>query len=875
VNDQLQSSAQPRAAVSAVLGPTNTGKTYLAMDRMLGHASGMIGFPLRLLARENYDKVVRAKGEGAAALITGEEKIVPANPKYFVCTVESMPVDRAVAFLAVDEIQLAADPDRGHIFTDRLLHARGTVETMFLGAETIKPLIRRLVPGVEFVQRPRFSKLLYAGAKKLTRLPRRSAVVAFSVSEVYGIAELIRRHRGGAAVVMGALSPRTRNAQVDMYQAGEVDYLVATDAIGMGLNMDVDHVAFAAMAKFDGHRPRPLTAPEVAQIAGRAGRHMNDGTFGVTADVPELAPDIVARVENHDFQNLQFLYWRNTDLRFVRIDTLLADLKAPPPDAALSRPPPAEDQLVLEAMLREADVRARARSPQRIRLLWDVAQVPDFRKVKPEQHARLMVQVYAHLTQGAERLPADWVAAQVERIDRTDGDIHTLMDRIAAIRTWTYLAHRPGWTERAPEWQERTRQVEDRLSDALHRKLTHQFVDNRTAHLVKKLRGDDVLSAEISADGSVHVDGHRLGRLEGLRFSAERTGLRIADRAVINAANAALRPVIAARVEAIAAAADAAFDLDDRARLVWTDGEGTPAVVAALTPGPERIKPQLQVLADERLEAPQRLRVEERLKAWLAAHIGRVLQPLIAAREAEAPGYVRGIVFQISEGLGSVPRAQVDQQLRALDDQQRKVLAKLGVRFGLDQVFMPLLLKAAPIRLRGQLWMVAHPELLASDRPPPPLPPPGRVSIPLAEGVPGAFYAACGFRPIAGTGYRIDMLERFAAEARKLAREGQRAFPPATLSLLGITAEAAVPVLRALGFGAVIENEALTFAVLPAKRRKAGAKTAKPARAPAPPANADSPFARLKELMAKPATTPPAAEPAAPSPPVADATALE
>ncbi len=817
---------------------------------MLGHASGMIGFPLRLLARENYDKVVRAKGEKAVALITGEEKIIPANPRYYICTVESMPLEKPVSFLAIDEIQLAADPDRGHIFTDRLLHARGLVETMFLGAQTIKPLIRKLVPSAQFVQRPRFSKLVYAGAKKLTRLPPRSAVVAFSVSEVYGIAELLRRHRGGAAVVMGALSPRTRNAQVDMYQAGEVDYLVATDAVGMGLNMDVDHVAFASMSKFDGHRPRALTAPEVAQIAGRAGRHMNDGSFGVTAEVSDLDPEIVTRVENHEFQNLQFLYWRNTDLRFVRIETLLTDLKAAPPYSVLSRPPPAEDQLVLEVMLQDSDVRTRATSPHRIRLLWEVAQVPDFRKLKPEHHARLMTQVYLHLTQGAERLPAEWVAGHVQKIDRIDGDIHTMMDRIAGIRTWTYLAHRNGWTERALEWQERTRQVEDRLSDALHDKLTHQFVDNRTAHLVMKLRGDDILSAEISADGSVHVDGHRLGRLEGLRFSAERTGAKVADRAVINAANAVLRPVIAARVEAISTAPDSAFMLDDQARLVWKDAEGVAAVIATLLPGAERIKPHVQVLADERLDAPQRLRLEERLKNWITTYISQTLQQLVAAREADVPGYVRGIVFQLSEGLGSIRREHVEEQLKALDEEQRKVLAKLGIRFGLDQVFFPLLLKASPIRLRGQLWIIANP-----DTPPPELPTPGRVSIPLAVGVAGGFYAACGFRPIAGVGYRIDMLERFAAEARKLAREGQKIFPPATLSLLGINAETGVAVLKALGFGAVIENEALAFSLRPARGRKGKGSARHKQAAPQveQPINADSPFAQLKAMMAKPA----------------------
>ena len=718
------------SAITAVLGPTNTGKTWLAMDRMLGHASGMIGFPLRLLARENYDKVVKARGYGSVALITGEEKIVPPNPRYYICTVESMPLDRRVAFLAVDEIQLAADPDRGHVFTERLLHARGDVETMFLGAETVKSLIRKLVPGVQFVGRPRFSKLLYTGAKKLTRLPRRSAVVAFSVSEVYGIAELIRRHRGGAAVVMGALSPRTRNAQVALYQNGDVDYMVATDAIGMGLNMDVDHVAFASMMKFDGRAPRALVASEVAQIAGRAGRHMNEGTFGVTADTPEIDPDIVARVESHEFPPLKSLFWRNTDLRFTSLEALLGSLKFLPPSPVLIRPPPADDQLVLEVMTKDADLRARITGIPRLRLLWDVAQVPDFRKVKPEMHARFMGQVFTYLTQNDEMLPEDWVAGHVKTIDRTDGDMHTLMDRIAAIRTWTYIAHRGDWMTDAIGWQEKTREVEDRLSDALHEKLTKQFVDSRTSHLVKRLRGEDVMAADIADDGMVEVDGHTLGKLEGLSFQAERTGLRTADRAVMNAANAALRPIIAARVDAIAADADAAFALNDDARIVW---HGAP--IASLVAGSERLKPHILLPLDERLESGARARVEERLRTWLRDHIAVTLAPLVTARAATVTAPVRGIIFQLAENLGAIRRAEVDTHLMLLKDDERKTLARLGIRFGVDHVFFSNLLKAAPMRLRGLLWIAAHRDIAA-----PALPAPGRVSVPLVKVVDNTFY---------------------------------------------------------------------------------------------------------------------------------------
>ena len=818
-------------SVTAVLGPTNTGKTYLAMDRMLGHASGMIGFPLRLLARENYDRVVKARGAGSVALITGEEKIVPPNPRYYVCTVESMPLDRQVAFLAVDEIQLAADPDRGHIFTKRLLEARGTVETMFLGAETIKPLIRRLVPGVNFVNRPRFSKLAYAGPKKLTRLPRRSAVVAFSVSEVYGIAELIRRHRGGAAVVMGALSPRTRNAQVALYQSGDVDYMVATDAIGMGLNMDVDHVAFASLKKFDGRGPRPLVASEVAQIAGRAGRHMNDGTFGVTADAPALDPDVIARVESHEFPSLKTVFWRNADLRFTSLESLLLSLRLAPPAPGLIRPPPAEDQLVLEAMAENDDVRSKAIGPERLKLLWEISQVPDFRKVRTEIHAQLLTQLFTHLAGASEILPEDWFAGQVDRVNRTDGDMHVLMDRIAAVRIWTYIAHRSGWLQDGPGWQERTRDVEDRLSDALHDKLTTQFVDSRTAHLVKRLKSDDVIAADIGEDGSVEVDGHKLGRLDGLRFKAERAGTRTADRAVLNAANASLRPIILSRVDAIEAAENDAIELNHEAHILWN---GIP--VAKLTAGADQIRPQVQVSTDELMDAPARGRLEARLKSWVKAHIEKELAPLAKALKADVPGSVRGIVFQLSENFGTIRRSAVEEQLASLKDDERKMLARLGIRFGVEHVFFPALLKAAPIRLRALLWIAAHRDIL-----PPPLPDPGRVSVALVPEVPRDFYSACGYRPIGETGYRIDMLERFAAEARRLSRGKNPILPSEILSLLGIDSKAGVEVLRGLGFKAALKDDKIAFSALKTRQREHKNHTKS---APKP----DSPFSKLKDL---------------------------
>lgn len=842
-----------RPRVIAVLGPTNTGKTHLAIDRMLGHASGMIGFPLRLLARENYDRVVRVKGPGAVALITGEERIVPPEPRYYVCTVESMPVNRRVAFLAVDEVQLAADPDRGHVFTDRILHARGQLETMFLGAETIRPLLRKLIPGAEFITRPRFSQLTYTGPRKLARLPRRSAVVAFSAADVYSIAELIRRTRGGTAVVLGALSPRTRNAQVAMFQAGEVDHLVATDAIGMGLNMDIDHVAFAALRKFDGRVPRPLDAPEIAQIAGRAGRHMNNGTFGTTTDAGPMESEIIDRVENHEFPPLRGLYWRNPDLRFTSIEALLRSLSLPSETPGLVRTRPADDQLVLETLAREEDIRRLATSPERIRLLWEVCQVPDFRKMMPETHARLLGQIYRFLTGPEHRLPTDWVAKHLASLDRVDGDIHTLSDRVASIRVWTYVSHRADWLADAGHWQERTRAVEDRLSDALHDRLTQRFVDVRTSVLAKRLRQGGPLVAAVAKDDAVTVEGQHLGHLEGLTFIPDKGGgpqqTRAADRAVANAAARALRGEVARRVHALVNAPDADFSLSDLNRIQWRGAD-----VGRLAPGPDVLRPAVEVPQDDLLEGDQRDAVRRRLTDWVRTHVARVLAPLADMPDGKLSGPARGLLYQVAEALGALPLAPVRDQLAALSAADRKALARLGLRFGTESVFIPALLKAEPMRLRARLWAVRCGVV------PPPLPE-GRMTLEPLPGVDLSFYAAIGYRRIGRVAVRVDVLERFAAEVRRLVRSREAGgehgvLPPRTLSLIGATADDGVAVLTDLGYRAALTDEGITFA--PRRRGRNGRpphtpparkdRPEKPAHRARTPRNKpeDSPFAILE-----------------------------
>jgi ATP-dependent RNA helicase SUPV3L1/SUV3 len=750
--------------LTAVLGPTNTGKTYLAIERMLGHDSGMIGFPLRLLARENYDRIVKLKGAAQVALITGEEKIAPSSARYFVCTVESMPVDRPVSFLAVDEVQMASDPERGHFFTDRLLHARGLNETMLLGADTIRPVLNRLLPDIDVVARPRFSSLSYVGSKKATRLPRRSAVVGFSANEVYEIAELIRRQRGGTAVVMGAMSPRTRNAQVEMFQSGEVDYLVATDAIGMGLNMDVNHVWFASLRKYDGRSSRPLRTGELAQIAGRAGRHMNDGTFGTTAGISGLDPDVVEAIENHRFDPLRDLQWRNSELDFRSVQALVAALNAPPPHAALQRVREQDDQLALQTLAVNATFLPRLHSPKRVKLLWEVCQVPDFRKTMTEEHTKLLSQIFEHLTQGGERLPEDWIDSHVKRLERFDGDIDTLMARIAHVRTWTYISHRPDWIQRASHWQERARAIEDRLSDVLHQRLTQRFVDRRAALLVRRLRDEGEMNSTVAAAGEVIVEGEHLGRIEGFRFVPDATEGQTDQKAVLSAALRALRQDLPDRLQAFVNSPDGEIVFDGQLRVCWGGGP-----VARLLPSGDVLAPKVEAIASDLLDGPAREEVRKRAATWVETRIRLGLSELMDARAtAELPAGARGVIFQLCEGLGVLQRRPVEEQLAQLGDEDRKALARLGVRIGVFSLYFPSMLKPVPIRLRAGLWMIAK-----NRETIPTLPAEGRTSMDLPRDAERDFYSAIGYLPLGDHAIRADMVERLAAMARAAVRESR------------------------------------------------------------------------------------------------------
>ena len=879
--------------LTLVLGPTNTGKTHLALERMTGYASGMIGFPLRLLARENYDRLVRKLGVGKVGLLTGEERILPVGARYLCCTVESMPLDanadaelanRRFDFVAVDEVQLAGDRERGHVFTDRILHARGAFETMFMGAETAAPLLKALLPDAKFEFRDRMSRLAYAGPKKLTRLPRRSAIVAFSAADVYQIAEFVKRQRGGAAVVMGRLSPRTRNAQVELYQNGDVDFLIATDAIGMGLNLDLGHVALSADMKFDGRQMRKLLPSEMAQIAGRAGRHMNDGSFGVTDGCHALEPEMIDAIEQHRFAPLRAFYWRSRDLAFSSIDQLLGSLEAPPPLPFLFRKGDALDHQALTALASRDDIRSAVSGARDVRLLWAVASIPDFRQSLHENHYDMLANIFLTLVAKGV-LGNDMVAKAMAQLDRVDGDIDTLMTRLAYIRTWTYITHRSDWTDNPIEWQDRARSIEDRLSDCLHGRLSERFVDKRAAHLSRRLKETKNLIASVKDDGTVLVEGEEVGRLDGFTFHP--TLADGEDKApILAAARRGLPDEIERRVRAFVASADPAFRLGADGVVKWREAE-----VARLVKGDGLYVPRPELVSSDLLSIDQTQRMAQRLVGFTAAHVETILGRLIvletpdaapvgdhkpktelksAAVPADAPitdapaadaaaadapatdapatdapaadapqdvtqtslsGAAKGIAFILYERLGSVPTAEIGHLIRAMQESDKPRLARLGLRFGVETVYMPELLKPAQIELRSLLFSLANGAFFEGAPPPA-----GRVAIDAIADVPDAYWLAVGYRRLGQRVMRVDMVERVAMLVRVAARQGQFKIAEDMLSLAGATREQMALMLLDLGC-VIVGEEAVEDPEKPALQifeRKRKARPPRSDKAPAP-----------------------------------------
>ncbi len=798
--------------VTAVLGPTNTGKTHLAIERMVAHESGVIGLPLRLLAREVYGRVCDKVGAHKVALVTGEEKILPPGAKYSVCTVEAMPRETNAAFVAIDEVQLAGDLERGHIFTDRILHLRGRQETLLLGAATMRGILERLLRGVSVVTRPRLSHLAYAGSKKLTRLPRRSAIVAFSADEVYAIAELIRRQRGGAAVVLGALSPRTRNAQVALYQSGDVDYLIATDAIGMGLNLDVDHVAFAQNRKFDGFQFRDLTAAELGQIAGRAGRHLRDGTFGVTGQVDPLSDELIEKIEGHNFDPVKVLQWRTSQFDFSSLDALKRSIETTAPVEGLTRALPAVDAQALEQLSKDADIRALATSRDRVALLWEVCALPDYRRIAPAQHADLISSIFVDIADRGH-VDENYMAEQVRRADSTEGDIDTLSHRIAQIRTWTYVSNRPGWLADPAHWQEKTREIEDRLSDALHERLTKRFVDRRTSVLMRRLRENTMLEAEISPTGTVLVEGHHVGELQGFRFTADQSAAGEDGKAIKAAAQKALGVEFETRADRFSACANGDLALGSDGTLRWI---GAP--IGTLVSTEDALRPRVILLADEQLTGPARDKVAARAERFVNFQIDTLLKPLLDLKNAEQlSGIARGIAFQLVENFGLINRRDIADDIKTLDQEGRAGLRRLGVRFGAYHVFVPSLLKPGPAGLVTLLWALKNDgkdkpgfgdvvHALAA----------GRTSVVIDQTFDKAFYKLAGFRNLGRRAVRVDILERLADLIRPALawKAGIGARPdgafdgsaflvtPAMMSILGATADDIEEILKGLGYRA-------------------------------------------------------------------------
>ena len=798
------------APVRAILGPTNTGKTYLAIERMCGHSSGVIGFPLRLLAREVYDRVVAMKGEKQVALLTGEERIVPPQARYFLCTAESMPVPggdthhdddmhRDFAFAAIDEAQLGIDPERGHVFTDRMFRARGREETLILGSNTLKPIIRELLPEAEIVSRPRFSTLRYAGSVKLSRLPPRSAVVAFSAEQVYALAEMLRRFRGGAAVVMGALSPATRNAQVAMFQRGEVDYLVATDAIGMGLNMDVSHVAFAGLEKFDGRRDRRLTISEMAQIAGRAGRHQRDGSFGTlglgTDESASFSDEEINAIEDHRFRPLDWVYWRNSELNFTDVRGLIASLEAKSDDPLLRNAPEAIDLAVLKLIAEDPAIAAK-RGAQ-ARRLWAVCGLPDFRKVGPMHHARMVRRLFSYIGEGGH-VPHEWFAAEVTRLDNVNGDIEALADRLAGIRSWAYMAHRSDWLAEPAKWAERTREVEARLSDALHERLTQRFVDRRTAVLVRDIgaRGSDALPVTVTADGEVSVGPEPIGHLSGFDFRVDPSAKFADKRLLLAAAERRLGEELDRRANALVEAADQAFELTvEEAGGLAVAWQGH--VLARLAPGRSVLEPALRTArALDRLSAHSRAALRTRLECWLDSQIERNLRPLkklatAATDPASSPG-VRALSAMLADAGGVLPRKSMLGAIAHLEQPDRQALHKLWVRLGPLDVFLPPMLKPG-----AQFWRAALLSVRA-NAPMPTLPPPGAATL---DGEADPRGAALAYRRVGRTWIRIDLADRLASHARKIRSGGGDDPVDASLATsIGLDDDAIAKLMAEVGF---------------------------------------------------------------------------
>ena len=690
--------------ITAILGPTNTGKTFMAIDTMLSFDSGMIGFPLRLLAREVYDKIIKRIDTNKVALITGEEKIIPSNSKFFICTVESMPIDKRLEFVAIDEIQMCADHERGHIFTDRLLNLRGEKLTMFMGSNTIKTIISKLEDDIEFINKERLSKLTYSGYKKISRIERKSAIIAFSAEEVYAIAELIRRQKGGAAIVMGSLSPKTRNAQVALYQSGDVEFLVATDAIGMGINMDLKNVYFSNLKKFDGKKLRRLNLYEIGQISGRAGRYLNDGTFGITGECDQISPEEVELLENHKFDEIKTLFWRNSVLNFNNSESLLKSLDEKPKKDWLRKINECEDEKVLKYLLKNNKEIILNTNSYNLKLLWESCQIPDFVKKTYGHHIEVVTKVFKFLTSKNGKISNNYMKEQLSNLDKIDGNVDSISNRIANVRTWSYVSNKSNWVENQDYWVERTKYLEDKLSDRLHEELTKSFIDKRASVLARGLKQDITFDTKILEDGKVLINNQFIGKLKGLKLELD---LKIdaldADiKSLKKAARQNVGPEIINRMDQIIKTK--LIELKDDLKIYWNN-----FAIAKLIPGKTYLNPEINLIIDDMIENVEQIKLLDFLKIWINNKINEDLESLINLKNIENNNpLIRAVAYQLYENNGVLIREDIKNTIQKLDQNERKILRNMGVKFGRFHIFLYKLFKPNIVNLRILLWRNFH-----------------------------------------------------------------------------------------------------------------------------------------------------------------------
>ena len=796
--------------ITAVLGPTNTGKTHLAIETMLSFESGIIGFPLRLLAREVYDKIIQRTDISKVALITGEEKIIPMNAKYYLCTVESMPLNKLVDFVAIDEIQMCADNERGHVFTDRLLNFRGEKLTMFLGSHTIKNIINSLEEKVEFIFKDRFSKLSYVGHKKISRLNPKSAIIAFSIEEVYAIAELVRRQKGGSAIVMGSLSPKTRNSQVKLYQSGDVDYLVATDAIGMGLNMDLDNVYFSSLKKFDGKKLRKLNLSEISQIAGRAGRYRNDGSFGITGDCKELSAEEIELIESHKLEPIQYIFWRNSNLNFKNFESLINSLDEKPTKKFLRRIYDCEDEKLLKFFLKEHSKYNILNEKNSLEIIWECCQIPDFVKHTYGHHLEVVSKVFGFLTSGKKKVLNKYMKKQLNSLDKLEGNVDSISNRIANVRTWSYVSNKKGWVENQDYWIERTKILEDKLSDRLHEELTKSFIDKRASILARGLKQDIDLKTEITDQKNVLIDGQYIGELKGLKLNLDLKidSLDTDIKSLKKASRQGVGPELVKRINQIINSN--ILKLKEDFKIYWGNDP-----IAYLTPGKNYLEPNLNLIADDILEFENRNRLQIHLEQWLKKFIREKLTDLVNLNNIEKNNNsIRALCYQLFENNGVLKRDLVSEFVKQLSLDNRKILRKNGIKIGRYHIYLHKIIKPEAVTIRLLLWKNYYRKNMNLK------PPKFGLNFIIEENnINSNFMLICGFEKFKNFYVRIDILERLFIKIIENTKDKEVKLQSEMMNLLGCTKENFLKLLILMGYKYKERNKEIFFQYKPFRKK--------------------------------------------------------